>query len=286
VIKQNTRGKPGLHFIQSFRRTFELLFNCLTVLLALGIVACLNACHPFSNDLSHDIAPGTERAYDTKLPAGTLAHEILTSKNFPFLLVEIQAVKGYSPSQESLDQLRAFLEKHANRPSRVSIVVDPPINAPAHAADADGYSLSDIEQIEARNRRHYTTKGKLALYALFLDWNFSGDLPKDRILGRADRSQSVAIFMNSLRMAIPGTAAHPSYAETTTLLHEFGHLMGIVSMDETQRAHADLAHHSCTNAKCLMNHAAESSAQIAAFTADQVPVLDDDCENDLKALRN
>jgi len=286
VIKQNTHGKLRLNIVRSFRRSFGLLFNCLTVLLALGVAACLGACYPFSNDLSHDIIPGTEKAYDTKLPAGTLAHEILTSKNFPSLLVEIQAVKGYSPSQESLDQLRAFLERHANKPRGVTIVVDPPLNAPAHAADADGYSLSDIEQIEARNRRHYTTKGKLALYALFLDWNFSGDLPKDRILGRADRSQSVAIFMNSLRMAILGTAAHPNYAETTTLLHEFGHLMGIVSMDDTQRAHADLAHHSCTNAQCLMNHAAESSAQITAFTADQVPALDEDCENDLKALRN
>jgi hypothetical protein len=197
-------------------------------------------------------------------------------------VVEIQAVKDHSPSQESLDQLRAFLARYVNKPRGIEIVVDPPISAPAHATDADGYSETDIVQIEARNRRHYTTKGKLALYALFLDWNFAGDAPNERVLGRAYRSQSVVIFMNSLRAAAASNK-QPVYAETTTLLHEFGHLMGLVSMNNTASAHADLVHHSCTHAKCLMNHAAESSSQIATFTADQVPALDPDCESDLKA---
>jgi hypothetical protein len=246
-------------------------------------------CRPFSNDLSGDMAPGTEKAYDTALPAGTIAHEILSSKSFPALVVEIQAVKGFSPSQEALDQLRAFLVKYAKKPKGIEIVIDPAIPVPTQVGSTDGYTLEDLKQIETKNRRHYTTKGKLALYALFVDGNLAGDAPKDRTLGYAYNSQSVAIFMNSIRSATQATsqpATHPTYAESAVLLHEFGHLLGIVSMDDVQRPHADLVHHSCTNTKCLMNHAAESGAQIATFTADQIPALDDDCENDLKALRD
>lgn len=266
-----------------------LLFNCLTFGALAIALAGATSCHPFGNDVSRDITPGTEKGYDTTLSAGALANEILSSKKFSSIQVEIQAVKGFLPSQETLDQLQAFLLKQTGKSGKINIVVDPPIPVLNHSGSTDGYTIDDIKQIESKNRRHYTSKGKLALYALFLDWNFEGDAPNDRVLGRAYRSQSVAIFMNSIRSATQATsqpATHPTYAETTTVLHEFGHLMGLVSMDDIARPHADLAHHSCTNSKCLMNHAAESGAQISAFTAEQIPALDDDCENDLKALRN
>jgi hypothetical protein len=243
----------------------------------------MSGCKPFGNDASNDIRPGTESAYDTSLTAGKIANELLSSKNFPALLVEIQAVRGFSPSQESLDQLRAFLLKYTKKPRGIQIVIDPPISSPTRITGIDGYSLSDLRQIEARHRRHYTAKGTLALYALFLDKNLAGDASTDRALGRAYGAQSVAIFTNSLRTISPAPA-HPTFAETTTLLHEFGHLLGLVAADDAPKEHADLAHHSCTNPKCLMNHAAESGAQIGAFTSEQVPTLDDDCENDLKTL--
>lgn len=285
MIKQNQPKSLKARF----RLKNALLFNCLTMAFLAFAIAGTYGCRPFSNDVSPDVAPGTEKAYDTSLAAGSIAHEILSSKSFPALLVEIQAVRGFAPSQEAMDQLQAFLIKYAKKPKGIEIVVDPPIAPQTQSGPNGGYSLNDLKQIETKNRRHYTTKGKLALYALFLDGNISGDVPTDRILGRAYQSQSVAIFMNSIRSATQATsqpAAHPTYAETTVLLHEFGHLLGIVSMDDVQRPHADLVHHSCTNAKCLMNRAAESGAQIGTFTADQIPALDDDCENDLKALRD
>lgn len=273
MIKQNP--------FYGIRLKAVLLFSCLTI----SAGATLSACKPFANDASNDIRPGTERAYDTSLTAGTIANEILSSKNFPALVVEIQAIRGFAPSQESLDQLRAFLLKYAKKPRGIQIVVDPPISAPKRITGIDGYNLNDIKEIEARNRRHYTAKGTIALYALFLDKNLAGDIATDRILGRAYGAQSVAVFMNSLRTVSPAPA-HPAFAETATLLHEFGHLLGLVATDDVSKTHADLAHHSCTNTQCLMNHAAESGAQIGAFTAEQVPALDDDCENDLKALSN
>jgi hypothetical protein len=175
--------------------------------------------------------------------------------------------------------------KQTGKKRGVQVVVDPPIATPTHSADATGYSIADIKQIESRHRRHYTTKGKLALYALFLDWNFAGDEGSDRILGQAYQNESVVIFMNSLKTATQ-QAAHPANPESAVLMHEFGHLMGLVGVNDQASPHADLAHHSCTNSKCLMNHAAESSAQIMSFAGDQIPLLDDDCENDLKALKN
>jgi hypothetical protein len=265
------------------RSKFVLLFNCLTIFLISAATAGLIGCKPFGNDASNDIRPGTERAYDTSLAAGKIADEILTSKHFPALLVEIQAVAGLSPTPESLDELRAFLVKYTKKPRGIQIVVDAPIPPPTHIRGVDGYSIIDLKQIEARYRRHYTTKGTLVLYALILDKNLAGDTATDRVLGRAYGAQSVAIFMNSLRTISPAPA-HPTFAETATLLHEFGHLLGLVAADDNPKAHADLVHHSCSNSKCLMNHAAESEAQIGTFTSEQVPTLDDDCEKDLKAL--
>jgi hypothetical protein len=269
--------------LQGIRLKQVLLFNCLTFFLYFAAIAGLNGCKPFGNDARHDIQPGTEKAYDTSLEAGKIANEILSSKHFTALEVEIQSVRGFAPSQESLDQLRAFLLKHVKKSRGIRIIVDSAIPAPTRLTGEDGYSLNDLKQIEARHRRHYTAKGTLVLYALFLDKNLAGDIATDRILGRAYGAQSVAIFMNSLKSISPAPA-NPAFVETTTILHEFGHLLGLVSMDDTARSHADLAHHSCTNSKCLMNHAAESGAQIGAFTAEQIPTLDDDCENDLKTL--
>ena len=268
------------------RTTAGILSICLTIGLATG-------CNPFKTDLSHDVVHGSETAYQTNLSTGANAKEILTSDHFRSLQVEVQAVQGQQPSQEATNALYDFLKKYAKKPAGIQILPVETIPAPVHPAAQSGYTLQDVRQIENANRKHYTKKGTLVLYVLFLDWNSNDDAGEDKMLGQAYSNSSVVIYKGTLKgltppqpptqnnssdpsplqQVPPAPQLNPWVMEATVVMHEFGHLMGLVNLDEKANAHEDPNHRRhCKNPQCLMYFAAESSAALPKWVDKRFPL--------------
>lgn len=252
------------------------LSNILTVL---GVCA-LGACTPFTNDwTNHRSAP--DASYQTTLLAGNSAQDLMSSTNFKSIVVEIGAVHGFAPTQESLNHLQTFLEARLDKPNGINIVIGEEI-PPSPAGTT--YSVTQIRALEDRYRDQLPKKDQLTVYYLFLDGASSDDNGASKILGQAHRNTSVAVFENTLRTE---SAKYPNLPpwliETTVMEHEFGHLLGLVHNPITDVAHhEDPAHpNHCVHNTCLMYYAADSTALLASL-GNQPPALDPDCLQDLK----
>ncbi len=73
--------------------------------------------------------------------------------------------------------------------------------------------------------------------------------------------------------------------ESISLMHEFGHLLGLVNIETPmQTEHLDEAHDKhCDNPNCLMYWKAETSNVLQMITPGSLPGLDAHCLEDLRA---
>ena len=73
--------------------------------------------------------------------------------------------------------------------------------------------------------------------------------------------------------------------ESTVLMHEFGHLLGLVDNGSPAlQDHVDEEHGAhCTNENCLMYYAIQTTGFLTNLTGGTIPALDGNCLQDLKA---
>lgn len=220
--------------------------------------------------------------YNHQQAVGASARDFLAEPTFKSLIVEIQAVRGYAPTSQAMDQMKSFLEKYLHKSSGITLVLDPVIDSPGKTS----YSVTDLRNIENANRKRFTNKDQLAAYFLFLDGASASDNNNGKVLGEAHLNTSVAIFEKTIR-SYSGEIGQPqvNVLETTVMNHEFGHLLGLVNTGSPPQAnHQDTpngAH--CTEAHCLMHWEVDTSNIIGNLLGGNIPDLDFNCINDLRA---
>jgi hypothetical protein len=290
--------------LPSVELSFFLTTSSLFVLAGLaGLASITEACGPVVNDWSGHTA-AAKRSYRVDLPAGGSASDLLSGSNFKKLTVEIQSVRGFAPSQLALDHFRNFLAARLNKPGGINIEVSGDL--PAASANPGGapgtggaggspavrpYSLTDIQALETRYRRHYARKDELTLYVAFLDGSFAADVASGpQSLAEAHGNTSIAVFEAPLRAAAAGSPAVPAWVlEASVLEHELGKLAGLVHAPIADLAHHEDQHHPghCQSSNCLMNFNVETTAWAAGVTGATgsalPPELDANCLQDLKA---
>ena len=71
--------------------------------------------------------------------------------------------------------------------------------------------------------------------------------------------------------------------ESAVLMHEFGHVLGLVNNGTpmTQNHEGESGH--CDNEDCLMFYAAETGDMLAILGGGSIPTLDEQCLDDLQA---
>jgi hypothetical protein len=249
---------------------FRLLHSCFVVAL---LVSCSREIPRSPNEV-----PG----YDNHRSAGASAHDILSDDDFFQINVEIQAVEGFEPTTDALDQLKTFLEARLNK-TDIEIILDDSISSPGGGP----YTLEQVQQIEADRRLHYTADDTVHVYFLFLDGASSKDDGDAQVLGYAHQNTSIAIFEKTIQ-DLSGGLLEPSteLVEATVLEHEMGHLMGLVNLgSEMQTQHQDTAHGAhCNVEECLMYYAADTSDALSNLLGTgAVPELDSHCLEDLAA---
>jgi predicted Zn-dependent protease len=215
--------------------------------------------------------------FNSHKPVGASARELLSDERYTSVKVEIQYMKGFAPGRETLRQLRGFMDKYLHKPGGITIVtkqIDPDAQ--------DVLTLDNIKALEKDYRSAFTTGRQIALYILYTD----GMYVDERIFGCAYSNTAAVIFGKAIKDR-SGDIGRPHRAklESTVLLHEMGHLLGLVNTgSDSLEAHHDDAHAKhCTNRKCLMYYHVEFRDPFDYLLRGKIPELDAACAADLRA---
>lgn len=233
---------------------------------------------------SEDDSPGNilnNGNYPFKQQVGYSANDILSNKTFTNIYIEVMYVDGFKPSSEALTNLKNFIEA---RTYKTNIVIEQRL---INIALKSAYSMEDIRSIEDANRSIFSFENQLAISALFLNGKSSTDTENTSVLGTAYRNTSFVIYEETIKAA-SNNILGPSkiILESTVILHEFCHLLGLVNLGTNMVAnHEDTAHSAhCTVENCLMYYLIENGKNVHHVVKDaQIPQLDSFCLADLKA---
>ncbi|HEX6332781.1 MAG TPA: hypothetical protein VFZ78_01065 [Flavisolibacter sp.] len=208
---------------------------------------------------------------------GASANELLSDSKYTSLKVQIQYMTGYAPDPAAVSHLQNFLSAYLNKPAGISVVTSE--ISPAAAATL---TVNDIVNIENQNRSAFTSSGEIALYILYTNGQYSSA----STLGVAYRNTSAALFGKTIRDNSGGIGqVSRTKLEATVLEHEVSHLLGLVDIGSPMQVpHKDAAHgNHCTNSSCLMYYTAETTDILGLLLTGNIPALDVNCINDLKA---
>jgi hypothetical protein len=222
---------------------------------------------------------------DTSTPNSQITtQDLLTSAKYDKLVVEVQYFPGFAPTSTAVNNLKTFLEARLNKPGGITIT-QTQIVSPGKSF----YSANDIRGIEKANRTENASVNDkiLTAYLLYVDADYSENSGSSKVLGIAYAATSMAIFENTVK-EFSGGVGEPAVStlESTVMLHEFGHILGLVNNGSApQSNHQDTPHGKhCTNENCLMYYSAETSDVVGnLLTGGGVPELDAACLADLKA---
>ena len=241
-----------------------------TAFIILALTSCRKTLHITNNN------PFDAQAFHNR-SIGASAHELLNGDVYKSIVVELQFMKGFKPKKSTLDQLRIFLETYLNKPKGINIVLKE-----IPAMKQDSMSMDEVLSFEKANRTRFAEEEKTAIYILFTN----GLHPGNKILGMAYRNTSAVVYGQAIRKysSMAGRLTHQEL-ETAVLLHEVGHLLGLVNKgSHAQSGHIDSTFQDhCNNKKCLMFHSVETKNLSSILLKGNIPVLDQRCIEDLIA---
>lgn len=222
---------------------------------------------PINEDLSF--------SFNHEQNPGQSALDLLRDENFDELVLEVDYMEGFRPTDRSLDSLKSFLERRLNK---TIITILEPTEIPSGGQDS--YTASEIRDLEREHRNSFSSEGVLATYFLVAD----GEFAQANVLGIAHFNTSMAFFgktINDTSGGINQPARHT--IETIVMRHEFGHIMGLVSNGiDMQQDHQDSENGShCTVEECLMYFSVRTTDFFANLFGGDIPELEHFCREDI-----
>lgn len=243
-------------------------------LLVLSLLLLLGACSESPGP--DDDNPGQN--FSHTLSTGASANDFLSSDGFTTLAIEIDYVEGFRPSQAALDNLETFLEQRLNKPGGITVSLDDAISSPQN----DSFSADDIYTLEQAHRDTYSEGKTIAAYFIILD----GAYETENVLGVAYYNTSMALFEEVIQENTGGFGQpSASTVEASVLMHEFGHILGLVNIGtEAVQDHEDAENEAhCDVESCLMYWAIQTTDLMGNLTGGNIPGLDAQCVQDLQA---
>ncbi|MBA3663282.1 MAG: hypothetical protein H0W61_03615 [Bacteroidetes bacterium] len=226
---------------------------------------------------------GCKKKTDPAATPGSAISSIdyLSSSIYQKLEVQIVYDKGYPPSPETIASIKTFLESKINKPAGITIT-QKEIQGPSTSR----ITLENLRNIESLNRSFISNGGTLSMFIYLTNAEYEEPQSDYKTLGVQYGPGGIALFGKSLHNSAGGIG-QPSYhvLESSVVLHELGHVVGLVNTGTKMvTAHMDAAHgHHCNNKECLMYFAVETSDIVSNILGGTVPPLDVNCNNDLKA---
>jgi len=178
---------------------------------------------------------------------GDAKTDYLLSDRFTSLKIEIDHYDQCQWSQDIIDRFRLEIEQVIDKPGGVTVVQSNII-----PLAKESYNRNEIRAL-ANRYQNFSAKGDEAvLYVLCL--NEYDEQPSN--IGLTVYEDGVVIFWNTIRKLVADNPATLSAYITSTILHEFGHQLGL--------DHIDYYH-------CIMSESVESPGN-AAGALKTIPV--------------
>lgn len=202
---------------------------------------------------------------------GASARELLTAANYQSVKLEIQYMPGYVPDGAALTNVVNFLNTFINKPGGITIIQNP-----IAGTGKTVLTLAEVYEIEKSHRTVYTQGSQLGVYLMFADAKYTDAAA----VGLAYKNTSMVVFGPSVTESSGGLGQiSRTKLETIVEEHEFGHLMGLVDLGTPMLTpHKDPSSNHCNVTSCLMYYSTNLGNIVGP-----VPVLDDNCKNDLRA---
>lgn len=236
--------------------------------------------------------PITEPTPDFKalnlLATGASANDILANDTYSDMVIEAVYNPGFRPTAAAVSEFVSFLEERTFK-TDISVVYR---EIPSEGVET--YSIQQAADLEADVRTLYNEDDTIAIYIYFSDASSEGDDPQNDLvtLGASYRNTSMIIYEKTIKsLAAQSSEITEADIESATLMHEFGHLFGLVDLGTPQvNQHQDLlAPNHCDVADCLMQAEIQFGGgmmgmlQSLSAKGSPAPALDPECILDLQA---
>lgn len=247
------------------------------------IFSCLFACKS-NDDEGTNINDATA---ENRKALGVSAADLLSDDTYTSMTVELVYTAAFAPRQSTIDDFRTLLTERVNKPGGINFietVIEPPAGAP--------FSTAEIREIENEVRTQYTSGDTIAVYVFFASGNNVNDTNTTVTLGTAYQNTSIVVYEKTLREITVNEPELLPILEATTLLHEFGHIFGLVNIQNDDihpgniHEDPDRAKH-CIVGDCLMffeaTNVGKSQVIETLKSRAQTPEFDPLCLEDLRA---
>ena len=231
---------------------------------------------------------------------GSAAADFLSADPYSKLQIEYDSVEGRKLDPRARDVVLATLDAMVDKPGGTAIDTTETLED----GDDPSWNLESLRAYEAEHRSYHTEGDTIALYVLIVDGHFHSDTASSVRLAMAYGPTSMVVFADTVNTncnAVVAFETDPAIIEgfcpgmqAASLLHELGHLMGLVNVGtEMVSDHADEEHRGHdSNPGCLM-HWSNEQATVADFIyqyvedgTEGVEFFDQACQADLEAARN
>jgi hypothetical protein len=186
---------------------------------------------------------------------GKNSHFYLNEK-VPKLIIEVNAVRGFAPTQAAVDLLVERLKSVVDKPGGIEVR---PVEVVGQGRDS--WTVAHVRKFEEAHRDVENSSQAAVMHISYVDGESADDA-----LGIAYESSSVVIFAEALRAnALPTMPAE--VVEKAAIVHEIGHLMALVNIGyKSPRDHHDGDHpgHS-KNLESVMYYAVDTIGVYTLF---------------------
>jgi hypothetical protein len=195
------------------------------------------------------------------LQPGDLALDYVTSREFTSLVVEVDAFEGAVPSEVALERLAEVLQERLDKPAGVEVVLSSEIPVTRRR---EAYRSQDIRELEAEFRDFWSgdarAPARAVIWVVYLPGAGGRTEGGDYALGLTLGASELAVFPEVIAWTTAPEARDA--AEALVLVHEVGHLLGLVNNGiPAVDAHEDPFHpRHDVSPDCVMYHEIETGS--------------------------
>ncbi len=201
-----------------------------------------------------------------------LPHDYLVDKDYDRWVIEVDYVDGHAPSQSALDLLKQRLTPLVHKDS---------ITITTNGGVAGRTTWTD-ESIRAASAKHQdqNTGGKtIVTHVLYLDGSYS----KGSVLGVTYGNKELVAMFDATIDRSANLFFSATTIERAVLVHEFGHVLGLVNTGTPMATNHEDSEHSghSNNRDSVMYWAVETTDITQIFTGGLPTSFDDADKNDI-----